>query len=301
MLSSVRKIIDDIKNMKIRGSTSISIAGVEALRRAAVNSKAKTKKAFIAELEKVANQLSSIRVTEPAERNAMKYVLIRLKLHENFRTIKQYADTLCRNYERELKDTVRVIAEIGADIIVDGDTILTHCHSENVVEILKEAKKIGKKFDVIVTETRPKYQGIITARELLKSKIPVTFCVDSAMGFFMKNATKVIVGCDAILADGSIINKIGTFPLAIVAKEFGVPFYVAGATYKFSTQSVAGKGEEIEMREPNEIIDPKKISGAKILNPAFDVTPAKFISGLVTEKGLTKPEWIHELADGMFA
>ena len=168
-----------------------------------------------------------------------------------------------------------------------------HCHSHDVVAILLEAKKQGKRFDVIVTETEPRRQGELTARDLLKAGIKVTYCVDSAIGYVMKSADRVLVGCDAILADGSIVNKIGTFPIAIVAQRFGVPFYVAGETLKFDTQTIAGIPEKIEQRDPKEVIDPKKIRGAKIINPAFDVTPADYVHSLITEKGIMKPEMLR--------
>ncbi|HDD72717.1 MAG TPA: S-methyl-5-thioribose-1-phosphate isomerase [Candidatus Aenigmarchaeota archaeon] len=300
MIPAIAKIIKDIKDLKIQGSTNISTAGVECIRLAAKHSRAKTKRAFISELERLCVTLSKARVTEPALRNALKYVMIRIKLHEDFKTIKEYTEQVCRNYLRELRDMVKVIAEIGSGLIENGDVILTHCHSENVTAILLASKKQGKRFRVIVTETRPMYQGLITARALSKAGIKVTLCVDSAIGYVMKGVKKVLVGCDAILVDGSIVNKIGTFPIAVLARDFGVPFYVAGGTYKFATETVLGRQEPIENRDPKEVADPRSLPGVEIINPSFDVTPAEFIKILITEKGVTRPEWIMELSRGMF-
>ena len=232
-------------------------------------------------------------------RNALKHVLIRIKLHEDFETIKEYTQQVCRNYLIQLRNTVKLISEIGADLIEDGDVVLTHCHSKNVTEILKKAKRQGKDFKVIVTETRPKYQGIVTAKELSQAGINVIFCVDSAIGYVMKKVKKVLVGCDAILADGSVVNKIGTFPMAVMAKDFGVPVYVAGGTYKFDAETAFGKKEPIEQRDPKEVIDPKKLPGVEIINPAFDITPSHLIESLITERGVTRPEWIREIAEDM--
>ena len=145
-------------------------------------------------------------------------------------------------YMDELKLMVDEIAEKGAGEINDGDVVLTHCHSGHVMEILKRAKRKGKKFEVIVTETRPRDQGVLSAKELLGAGIKVTYCVDSAFGFVMKRVTRMLVGCDAILADGSVVNKIGTFPMALVAKRFNVPVLVAGGTYEFVLTPLGSAG-----------------------------------------------------------
>jgi ribose 1,5-bisphosphate isomerase len=300
MLPAVKRIIRGIKTLRIQGSTDISESGVEGLKIAAKSSKAKTKKEFIAEMQKVVESESKARITEPALRNALKYVMVRVNLHDDFKTIKEYTQQVCDNYLKQVNEVVDMIADIGSEIIDQGDVILTHCHSENVTEIFKEAKKRGKNFKVIVTETRPMYQGIMTAKELSKAGIETVLVVDAAIGFVMKDVKKVLVGCDAIFVDGSIVNKIGTFPIAVMAMDFGKPFYVAGGTYKFATETVMGKKESIEMRDSKEVWDPKELPKVEILNPAFDVTPAKFIKDLITEKGMTKPEWIREITDEMF-
>jgi ribose 1,5-bisphosphate isomerase len=300
MIPAIEKTIRDIRALRIQGSTSISESGVKCLKIAAKGSRAKNKREFISELQKVVESVSKARITEPALRNALKYVMVRVNLHDNFPTIKEYTQQVCDNYLKQLSEVVKMIADIGSEIIDQGDVILTHCHSENVTAILLEAKRRGKKFRVIVTETRPMYQGIMTAKELSKAGIEVTFVVDSAIGFVMKDVKKVLVGCDAIFVDGSIVNKIGTFPIAVMARDFGKPFYVAGGTYKFATETVMGKVEIIEKRNPKEVWDPKELPGVEIVNPAFDITPARFIKDLITEKGMTKPEWIREISDEMF-
>jgi ribose 1,5-bisphosphate isomerase len=189
---------------------------------------------------------------------------------------------------------VQKIAVIGAGSISEGDTVMTHCHSEHVAAIFKEAKNQKKNFTVIVTETEPMRQGLKTAKDLLEARIPVTYCVDSAIGFLMKKVDKVIVGCDAILADGSIVNKIGSLPLAIVANRFNVPFFVAGESMKFDRQTVAGVPEPLEQRSPSEIIGAADLRGAQVINPAFDVVPADLVTALITEMGVMKPELLRQ-------
>ena len=292
-----QKIINEIKALKIQGATMIAGSAVRCIEITARRSKAKTRPVFISELQRLNEKLATARPTEPALRNAIKSVLLRVQIYEDFDTIKRYTVQVCRNYIKELKSMIDKIADIGSNQIKDGDRILTHCHSEHVVAILRNARKQGKRFDVFVTETRPKYQGVMTAKKLLNLGIKVTYCIDAAIGYVMRDVTKIIVGCDAILADGSIVNKIGTFPMAVMANKFGIPVVVAGGTYKFDAQTILGHPEPVEHRDPAEIINPRTLPKASIINPAFDITPAEFIHSLVTEKGITKPEWVRELAE----
>jgi len=253
--------------------------------------------AFLTELQLVGKGVIGARATEPTLRNAVTSVILRVKIHEDLKTIKKFTIHESKKYMDELNQMILEIADKGAGEISDGDVVLTHCHSKHVIEILKKAKRSGKKIEVIVTETRPRNQGILTAKELLDVGIKVTYCVDSAFGFVMKRVTKFMVGCDAILADGSVVNKIGTFPMALTAKRFNIPVIVAGGTYKFDPQTALDRKEPIEFRDPKEIINPLKLGKANIINPAFDVTPAEFIDSIITEKGITKPQWIREMVE----
>lgn len=283
------KIISEIKNLKIQGARAVALAGLKAME--AVIKTAKD----IKEVKTYSQKIASARPTEPSLRNAITYVIMKVEQAGNLQAAKKVGIAACAEYRKRLEESLDMIAEIGAGLIEDGDTILTHCHASSVMVILKRAKKKGKKFDVIVTETRPLYQGLITAKELLAAKIPVIYCVDSAIGWVMKKVDKVLVGCDAILADGSIVNKIGTFPIAITAKAFSTPFFVSAGTYKFDPQTVLGIREIIEERAPKEIIEEKKLKGAKIINPAFDITPPEYIHALITEKGIIRPELVREI------
>ncbi|MFH1294910.1 MAG: ribose 1,5-bisphosphate isomerase, partial [Candidatus Aenigmatarchaeota archaeon] len=190
---------------------------------------------------------------------------------------------MCSSQRENIESMLRRIAVNGSHEIEDGDVIMTHCHSHDVMAIFAEAKRMKKEFTVIVTETRPLYQGTKTASELLKMGIKTKYGEDSIMAYSMKETTKVLVGCDAILHDGSIVNKIGTFPMALVAKEFGRPFFVAGETLKM-TEHV-----EIEFRPRVEVIDPKELPGAEIINPAFDITPGNLVTAIITERGKLLP------------
>lgn len=297
MDSECRSILSRIKSLEIQGATRVAEAGLRCLEITARKSRAKTRDAFIKELEKAGRDVVKVRVTEPALRNAVASVILKAKVHEELKTIKKAVASECREHINGMREIVSRIAEIGAGEIRDGEVVLTHCHSMHVVEILKRAKSQGKRIEVIVTETRPRNQGVVTAKELIGAGLKVTYCVDSAFGYVMRRVNRMLVGCDAILADGSVVNKIGTFPMAVMAEKFGIPVIVAGGTYKFDPQTLDGRKEPIEMRSPGEVIKPAKLPKANIINPAFDITPAEFVTSIITERGVTKPQWIREMME----
>jgi ribose 1,5-bisphosphate isomerase len=188
---------------------------------------------------------------------------------------------------------VQRIGEIGAKRIRDGDTILTHCNSSTVVAILGTAWKQGKRFEVVATETRPRFQGRLTAKELGSIGIPVTLILDDAVRFFLNAIDKVFVGADAVTANGALVNKIGTSLVALAAHEARVRLFVAAETYKFSPETLIGELIEIEERDISEIIKPeelKQIPNTRARNPAFDITPAEYIDLIITEKGIIPPQ-----------
>lgn len=291
----IERIIRDMKSLKIQGASDTALAGLEIVKILSETTKAKSMGEFASEVEKIRDEVLKVRPTEPALRNVIKDVLIRIQGCKNMKSLKSCIANLSDEYSRNIEESIVRISEIGSQEIESGKKYLTHCHSRCVVGIFREAKKQDKDFEVFVTETRPVNQGIRTAKDLLKSGIKVNFIVDSAVGYVMKGVSKVFVGCDAILADGSIVNKVGTLPIAMVAKNFGVPVFVTGETYKFDSQTILGRPEPIEQRNPREIINPKEIKGANIMNPAFDLTPMEFIHTIITERGPTKPEWVREL------
>lgn len=284
----IKRIMADIKSVKIQGARDIAIAGLECLKVATKKSNAQTKQRYVQELKSLRQALLTLRPTEPLEKRYLDLVIERVVKFEseNIVLTKKLGERVCSEYQEKLNVEIMQISRNGAGQIEDGDVILMHCHSESVAMALKEARKQKKSFSVIVTETSPLMQGVTAANEVKKiGGISVTYCEDAAAGLMMRRATKCLMGCDAILPDGSIINKIGTFPMAIVAKQFGKPFIVIGESGKY-TETIP----ELEQRDPAEVIPQKRVPGVKVENPAFDITPAEFITLIVTERGLTKPE-----------
>ncbi len=293
----VEEIARDIKAMKIRGAGKIARAAVSALKITAENSKAETIDEFMREMDFAAKSLAQTRPTAVSLPNGIRYVMGRLRQARNavssIDDLRKNAVNAADEFIENSRTAVRRIGEFGANRIRDGDVILTHCHSSAVVEIIKKAWEQGKKIRVYSTETRPRFQGRITAKTLGEAGIPVTMIVDSAARHFMNEIDKVIVGADAIAANGALVNKIGTSTVALAAHEADVPFFVAAETYKFSPETMVGELIVLEERAPSEIISPEKLKSMEnvsVRNPSFDVTPAEYIDLIITEKGIIPPQ-----------
>ena len=203
----------------------------------------------------------------------------------------------------EDKAICRAIGRHGASLIKDNFTILTHCNAGALATVgygtalapIRNAIEKGKRISVISSETRPRLQGAkLTTFELMNDAIPVTLVTDNMIAYAMSKGliNEVIVGADRIVKD-AVVNKIGTYAIAIIAKEFDIPFYVAAPISTFDISS-SSKSVKIEERDPKEVthIMGKRITpkGIKVMNPAFDITPAKYVSAIITEHGvITKP------------
>lgn len=262
-----------IKSLEIQGAENIAIAAVKAFQEKLSETHDIEKlKGYIRELE-------SMRETEPALRNALHYCLL------NFKKDPKVADTVVSYF----KTSKEKIAEIGAKKIQSGMNIFTHCHASTVTKILIAAWKEGKRFTVRNTETRPRFQGRKTATELAAAGIPVIHSVDSAGRVSMRKCDLFLFGADAVTAEGNVINKIGTTMFVEFARLYQIPVYSCTNSWKFDPATIGGADEPIEERDPKEVWgDAPK--GVKIINPAFELTPADRINGIITELGVFKPE-----------
>ena len=294
--SKVVEIAEKIRNMTIRGAGKIARSAAECLIIVARESKAKTTREFWEDLVETARFVNSTRPTAVSLPNALRYVLIRAyKSYMEGSSLDDLRETVILSGEEFIENSIAAverIGEIGSRRISDGDVILTHCHSTAALGILLHAHKHGKRFKVFSTETRPRFQGRIASRILAENGIPVTLIVDSAARFVMDRVDKVVVGSDAIAANGAVVNKIGTSQIALAAYEARVRVMVAAETYKFSPETLTGRLIEIELRPETEVVDREYIEryGVSVLNPAFDVTPPEYVDVIVTEKGLIPPQ-----------
>lgn len=264
------KVVSNIKSLHIQGATAICKEGAKAFANYVFNGTNIKKDAEYAK-----KKLLLARPTEPMLKNIINKIILNSKTKEDYIKV---AEELIK-----LKDeSAKIIAKKGADLIKDGMNIFTHCHSSSVINVLTEAKKQGKKFNVVCFETRPLFQGRVTASELVKAGIRTTLTIDSAMteSFEIFPPDMIFVGCDAITKT-FVVNKIGTDTLAHIAKVNNVPFYVCGETSKYTDNVI------IEQRPSDEVWEtrPKKLN---IYNPAFDTIANRLITGFITEKGILR-------------
>ncbi len=296
MAETVHVTAEKIKKLQVQGARNVAIAAVKAIQTQADQTKTKNKIQFLNELKEAQTILNASRQTEPLMRNAIQWIITQAKAAETEKVeeLSQNVMASANNFLEDLEDSKEHIAEIGAKRIRNGSIVFTHCHSSTVIRLLAKAKADDKNFKVICTETRPAFQGRITAKELVEMDIETTFIVDSAARTFIGNVDLVIVGADAITSEGNVINKIGTSSIAIFAHEAKKPFYVVSELLKFDPETLQGECEKIEQRNPAEVWSeaPEKL---RLLNPAFDVTPNKYIHGLICEEGVIAPQSIVEV------
>jgi len=255
------EMIKKIKSLEIQGAKEIAIESLKFLRNYSKEN------GFGKKFDYASKRLEDARPTAVVLHNTLEI----LREKRNLDTISKLL--------RQLNSATDRIAKNGQRLIKDGFVIMTHCHSGEALSVIKEAKRNGKKVSVIATETEPLHQGIITVKELCKVGIPVTLITDPALGYFMKDVDMVLVGSDAMRKEGNV-NKIGTYTMALVAWQNKKPFYVAGNTLKLDKR----KKFVIEERPAAEVY--RNITGVKIRNPAFDITPWKYVKRVVTEKGV---------------
>lgn len=299
MRADIKKEIKEIKELKIQGARNVAKAAIQALMLQAQLSRAKNTKYYVYELAKLKEVLARSRPTEPMMRNllddAIDFLAEEAKKTKSIEELKEIFIKREKEVMERIDKEAQRLYEYGARLIPKGAVVMTHCHSSTVTGILKKAREKDRVLKVIVCETRPRYQGRITAKELADAGIDTTLIVDGASNMFMKKTDLVLVGADSVTSRGDLINKVGTSTLAHVARLHDVSFYSAAELFKYSKKTFVGELEEIEERDKKEVWEdaPRKI---KIRNPAFDVTAAKYINGYITEIGVIPPQSFFALA-----
>jgi len=303
--SNYQEIAEAIRKMKIRGAPAIGVAAAYGMALAANSSKSKSYEKFIKDMQKARDCLSCSRPTAVNLFWALDRImkLIKTKRDINLFKLKDLVLQEAKNIEQEDVEINKTIGRYGATLIRDGDSILTHCNAGalatadygTALGVIRTAFAEGKKIHVYVDETRPVLQGArLTAWELMQEGIPFTLITDNMAGFLMlKNKVNlVIVGADRIALNGDVANKIGTYSLSVLAKENSVPFLVAAPLSTIDTSLESGDEIPIEERDPQEVtkILEKQIApiGVKVFNPAFDLTPNRYVEAIITEKGIIK-------------
>ncbi len=280
----VRETAKKIRDLEIQGAEDVAEHGLRALAKAA---ESLDEEDFIKQFNKNTEKIVGARPTEPALRNGVNFVFRSIKSASDSEDAAKAVKKAVKNYIESLEEATEKIVEIGSKRIKDGQTIFTHCHSNTVTSVLKSAFK-EKDFSVICTETRPRYQGRITAKELLDAGIEVTMIVDNAARSFINDADLVMTGADAVTSDGYVVNKIGTSMIGLAAKEARTSFCVACQTFKFDPVTLMGEYEPIEQRDSDEVWEGAP-HNLKILNPAFDFTPPEYVNFMITDEGIITP------------
>ena len=285
----LNKTIRDIRELKIQGAESIAIASANLIKHLV----RKRKKDLYGEIIKAKNLLLKTRVTEPCMFNTLNYLLKDLKSYDCLK-IKEVVSARANEAMVYFKEANIKIAKFGARKISKNIAIFTHCHSSTVINVLKEAKEQGKRFEVYNTETRPMMQGRKTALELSRMNIPVTHYVDAAARLALKEADLMLIGCDAITSEGKVVNKIGSEMFAEIAERLQIPVYVCSNSWKFDARSVFGYELPIETRPKDEVWK-NAPRGVKIDNHAFEKIDSNLVTGIISELGVYSPRVFVEI------
>ncbi len=308
--SDLERLAKAIERMEVRGAPAIGVFAALSFAATIYNKEFKNIEELLKYSNKVIDRLSR---TRPTAYNLfwaldrMKNTLHNaIKITDNINEIKKILvnealQILNEDIEQNMK-----IGRIGSELIEDGDVILTHCNTGSLATagygtalgVIRAAWEQGKNIKVIATETRPLLQGArLTVWELVKDGIPVTLITDNMIGYVMSKqlVSKVIVGADRILLDGHVINKIGTYTIAVLADRHKIPFYVAAPTSTIDPKTTIDN-VVIEERDPNEVRTVLgkvyiTVPNVPVLNPAFDITPPELVKAIITEKGVIHPPY----------
>lgn len=289
--SLLRSVQRDIASMKTRGAGEIGKQAALALASAAKEFKGRSLPEFRAQMLDAAKLLAAARPTAVSLRNGLNFVLVGAMEIQGVEAARRQVQLRADQFAQDVRLAKQRIADLGAKELSGAERILVHCHSTAALGVLVQAQKQGKAPKVFSTETRPFRQGLITSRFLKENGVDVTLIVDSAALHVMETekVTRVLLGADAVAADGSLFNKIGTRQVTLAAKSLGIQVNVCAETFKFSPYSLQGEKVQIEERDASEIVDPGEVPGVKIHNPVFDRTPPEQVTEYWTDAGKVKP------------
>jgi methylthioribose-1-phosphate isomerase len=304
-----KEVAEAIRNMTIRGAPAIGVAAAMGVAIGVLHAPDSDLDAQFASI------CDTLAATRPTAVNLF-WAIDRMKrVYHGLRgrPLAEIRERLIDEAQRlRLEDIAinRAIGDYGAALVPDGRTVLTHCNAGalatagygTALGVIRSAVAAGKKIDVFADETRPFLQGArLTAWELDRDGIPTTVITDSMAGYFLRSGRIgcVVVGADRIAANGDVANKIGTYSVAVLARENGVPFYVAAPVSTLDLTLASGEGIPIEQRAAIEVTQVFGVAvapeGIAVENPAFDVTPARYVTAIVTERGVARPPYEESL------
>lgn len=301
-----RSVIRAIKGLVIRGAPAIGVAAAMGVALGALKIRANNMEQFQGKLDSICREIVAARPTAVNLAWAVERMR-RVADESSHRGEKGIKSRLVKEARKMLDEDIAVnqaMGRHGQRLLKNGSRVLTHCNAGalatggygTAIGVVRAAVEAGKRIEVFADETRPFLQGArLTAWELKESGIPVTVITDNSAGYFMQHGKvdAVIVGADRIAANGDVANKIGTYMVAVLAKTHKIPFYVAAPLSTIDTSVKSGKEIPIEQRDEKEVthFQGRRIAprGVAAQNPAFDVTPQRYVSAIITEKGIITP------------
>ncbi|WP_297509061.1 translation initiation factor IF-2B subunit alpha [Thermococcus sp.] len=266
----VLSVLEDMRSERIRGATHLAKRGAEAYLLLAGNLRGEELRKALREMR---NLLPAVNPSMASLYNLSRFI----PLTDDPKVVRERVE----EFLSLLETSIIEIGNIGSELVDDGDTVITHSFSSAVLSILRRAMEKGRQFRVVLTESAPDYEGIALARELEKLGVGFEVITDAQLGLFARKATLALVGADTVTRDGAVVNKAGTYPLALACHDAGVPFYVAAESFKFHPEKSSDGMELLER--------PYSRQGYRVRNILFDVTPWKFIRGIITELGIIVP------------
>jgi len=310
-LDDHRQMAAAIREMRVRGAPLIGIAAAYGMALGARHIEASNMSDFLARLRPIAEALVATRPTAVNLSWALKRMTLAAEAAADPQAAREALVAEALRIHQESADADRRLGQHGAQLIPTGSAVLTHCNTGSLATggygtalgVIRTAWEQGKLSHVYASETRPLLQGArLTAWELARDGIPATLIADGAAGFLMRHRDAVacvIVGADRIAANGDVANKIGTYTLAVLAKEHAIPFYVAAPTSTIDLTTASGDQIPIEERSAEEVTTFADVAvapaGIDALNPAFDVTPHRYVSAIVTERGVVRDPYAKSL------
>jgi len=290
-------VLKDMEAGKLVGSTRIAIAVLEALKDVTINSKAQSSDTLLKELRGAFLKFLW-RQPQPCilPCNGFRYLIHEVERgvasNLSIEELKKLTVTSIDNFIKSMKVSVDKIGEIGARYISDNDVIMTAEASTSVLSALAKAYEAGKKFQVVVTETRPEYHGRLMAMALADIGIPTTLIIDSAHRCYMRKVTRVFLGSRAVLPTGEVLAKVGSAAIAAAAYEAGVPVLILTNTHKFVVEASLAEEALNSEGDPSLVFPASEAERLriKVVNPEYDVIPARYIYLIITERGVIPPQ-----------
>jgi methylthioribose-1-phosphate isomerase len=309
-LGNYQEVVDAIREMRVRGAPAIGVAAAYAVAMASREIVAVDHADFLDQLRDAATNIASARPTAVNLRWGVDRIIRVAAAESDLSQMPAKLLAAAQSLLEQDEDANRRMGCFGGELIPDGGAVLTHCNAGalatagfgTALGVIRAGWETGKRFQVFNTETRPFLQGSrLTSWEFQQMGIPATLIVDSAAGMLMRRGqiSCVITGADRVAANGDTANKIGTYTLAVLARENDIPFYIAAPTSTIDLSLSAGDEIQIEERPASEVThfqgSPTAPVGVLAINPAFDVTPHHYVTAIVTEAGVARPPYLESL------